>query len=67
LASHMKIHGYINGEMPERQKYVETIKGFTILQINDKGTAVISTMALEKSLTDPIAGKLVSNLIKALY
>jgi len=67
LASHMKIHGYINGEMPERQKYVESIKGFTILQINDKGTAIISTMAVEKSLTDPVAGKLLSNLINALY
>lgn len=67
LASHMKIHGYINGDMPERQKYVESIKGFTILQINDKGTAIISSMAVEKSLTDPIAGKLLSNLIKALY
>lgn len=66
LASHMKIHGYINGDMQQRQKYVESIKGFTVLEINDNGTALISTMANEKALTDPIAGKLLSNMVKLL-
>ena len=67
LASHMKIHAYITGDMPERQKYIESIKGFTILKINDHGTALISSMADEKSLTDPVAGKLLSNMILSLY
>jgi beta-galactosidase len=66
LASHMKIHAYINGNMESRQKYIESIKGFTILKINNRGIALISSMADEKSLTDPIAGKLVSNMVEDL-
>ena len=67
LASHMKIHGYINGDMQRRQKYVESIKGFTILKINDHGTLLVSSMEDEKSLTDPVMGKLLSNMILSLY
>ena len=66
LASHMKIHGYINGNMAERQKYVESIKGFPLLEISDNGRALISTMSLDKSLTDPIAGRLLSNMVNKL-
>lgn len=66
LATHVKVHGYINGEMAQRSGYMETIKGFPILKISDKGTLLISSMSLEKSVTDPVAGKLLSNLLELL-
>lgn len=67
LANQTKIHGYINGEMSQRSEYVKTIKGFPLLKIHDqKGMASISTMTLEKAATDPVAGKLLSNIIKDL-
>ena len=63
LANQTKIHGYINGAMAERSEYVKTIKGFPLLKINSGGSAIISTMNLEKSVTDPIAGRLFTNII----
>jgi hypothetical protein len=63
LASHIKIHGYINGNMENRSKYMQTIKGFPIVKIKDNGSLLISTMSLEKAATDPIAGRLLSNII----
>jgi beta-galactosidase len=66
LANQTKIHGYINGEMKERSEYVKTIKGFPILRINKGGSSIISTMNLEKSVTDPIAGRLFTNMINEL-
>ena len=67
LASQLKIHGYINGTMEQRSKYLQTIKGFTIVEIKDnQGVALISTMALDKSTTDPVAGKLMVNMINHL-
>lgn len=67
LAMQMKIHGYVEGDMARRTAYMESIKGFPIVKITDGGTAMISTMSLEKAVTDPIAGKLLSNMIDALY
>ncbi|MDP4240567.1 MAG: glycoside hydrolase family 2 TIM barrel-domain containing protein [Bacteroidota bacterium] len=66
LAEQIKIHGYINGSMEQRTKYMEDIKGFPIVKIKDNGTLTISTMSLEKAITDPIAGKLLSNLVDDL-
>jgi len=66
LASHIRIHGYINGEMDQRSKFMETIKGFPIVKIKDNGEAIISTMLVEKGITDPIAGKLLSNMVADL-
>lgn len=67
LTSQMKIHGYINGNMQERSAYVKTIKGSTIVRVKDShGTVLISTMSLHKANTDPIAGKLLVNLIRDL-
>jgi hypothetical protein len=66
LAKHIKIHGYINGEMDERAKYMETIQGATIVKIQNNGAAIISTMALEKGATDPVAGKLLVNMLDCL-
>lgn len=56
LANHIKIHGYVNGDMHQRSEYVKTIKGFPLVQITEgKGTAVASGMSTEKATTDPIA------------
>jgi hypothetical protein len=66
LAKHIKIHGYINGEMNERAKYMETIQGTTIMTIKNNGKAMVSTMALEKGATDPVAGKLLVNMLNCL-
>jgi hypothetical protein len=66
LANHIKIHGYINGEMQQRSDYVKTIKGFPIIRINSGGSTIVSGMQLEKATTDPIAGRLLVNMINDL-
>ena len=68
LAGQMKIHAYIDGGTPEaRIERIESMRGLTMLQISDgKGEAIISTMCTEKATTDPIAGKLVVNMINCL-
>jgi hypothetical protein len=66
LAKHLKIHGYINGDMNERSQHMEAIQGTTIMTIKNKGTALVSTMSLEKGATDPIAGKLLANMLNYL-
>lgn len=66
LASHIRIHGYINGDMPQRSKFMETIKGFPVVKIKDNGEAIVSTMMIEKATTDPVAGKLLSNMVADL-
>ncbi len=64
LASHIKIHGYVEGDMQARVEYMKKIKGFTLLKITEgKGSAIISSMLLEKAVTDPIAGKLLMNCL----
>jgi len=66
LAKHIKIHGVYKRRMDARGKYMETIQGTTIMKIKDKGAAIISTMALEKGATDPVAGKLLANMLDNL-
>jgi len=66
LANQTKIHGYIRGEMLERSDYVKTIKGFSIIRINKGGSAIVSGMILEKASTDPIAGRLLVNMVNDL-
>lgn len=64
LASSIQIHGYIKGETTERTDYMKTIKGYPLLKITEgKGSALISGMAHDKTNTDPIAAKLLSNMI----
>ncbi|SEW49704.1 glycoside hydrolase family 2 protein [Chitinophaga arvensicola] len=60
LAKHINIHGYIKGEMAERAEYMAKIQGATLVKI---GTLYLSTMSLEKATTDPVAGKLLYNLL----
>jgi hypothetical protein len=66
LANHIKIHGYINGEMQQRSDYVKSIKGYSILRINKGGSAIVSGMLLEKATIDPIAGRLLVNMVNDL-
>ena len=66
LANQTKIHGYINGEMQMRSNFAKSIKGFSILRINTGGSAIVSGMQLEKASTDPIAGRLLVNMINDL-
>ncbi|MDR0413621.1 MAG: glycoside hydrolase family 2, partial [Dysgonamonadaceae bacterium] len=64
LANQTKIHGYINGDMEQRSNYVKTIKAFPIVKITEgKGEALVSTMAHDKALTDPVAARLLANMI----
>lgn len=68
LAGQMKIHAYIDGGKPEdRIRKIDSMRGFTLLQIKDgKGLTTVSTMCTEKADTDPIAGKLLVNMISDL-
>jgi len=68
LASHMRIHAYIDGRKAEnRMAKIEAMRGLTLLEITDgSGRGIVSTMSTEKADTDPIAGRLLSNLIDNL-
>lgn len=68
LAKHVRIHGYLNGNMEERARKMETIQGETIIKVHDKagGTTLLSTLLLEKGTTDPVAGKLLVNMLEEL-
>lgn len=66
LANQTKIHGYIDGTMEKRRERVLEMKGFPLLKIIDKGEVLVSTMAVEKAITDPIAGRLLVNMINEL-
>ena len=68
LAGQMKIHAYIDGGKPEdRIERIESMRGLTLLQITDgKGQSLVSTLCTEKATTDPIAGKLLVNMVNEL-
>ncbi len=68
LAGQMKIHAYIDqGNPKDRIDRIDAIRGLTMLQIADgKGEAIISTMCTEKAETDPVAGKLLVNMINTI-
>jgi hypothetical protein len=66
LAKHIKIHGYVNGEMEQRAAYMSRIQGATLVKIKENGTAILSTLSLEKGITDPVAGRLLKNILADL-
>jgi hypothetical protein len=66
LASHIKIHGYLAGDMKQHEQKMQTLKGFPVVTINEKGKAILCTLLLEKAITDPVAGKLLQNMINDL-
>ena len=68
LAGQMKIHAYIDGGKPEdRIAKIESMRGLTMLQIADgRGRAIVSTMCTEKAPTDPVAARLLANMLRCL-
>lgn len=67
LASSEAVHGYLQGSFTARSRALDKIKGFPIVKIEDgKGKIILSTMQLGKGVTDPVAGKLLTNLLAAL-
>ena len=55
------------GNPEDRIRKIDSMRGLTLLQIKDgKGLATVSTMCTEKADTDPIAGKLLVNMINEL-
>lgn len=47
----------------DRRKEMVTMKGFPIISIEDGGKVILSEMMTEKGLTDPIAAKLLVNIL----
>lgn len=67
LAVFTKVHGYLNGDIDERAKTLDGWRGYPIVKIKDsKGAIILSEVLLEKGNTDPIAGKLLINMLKDL-
>lgn len=66
LASQIRIHGYVDGTMEARVEKMKKNKGFTLIRITDGGEALVSTLCTDKAVTDPIAGKLLVNMINDL-
>ncbi|HMG09952.1 MAG TPA: glycoside hydrolase family 2 TIM barrel-domain containing protein, partial [Mucilaginibacter sp.] len=63
LASFIKIHGYLSGNVDERISRLDQIKGFPIIKIKDHGVVLFSEIRLDKAVTDPVAGKLLVNML----
>jgi hypothetical protein len=63
LATFSKIHGYLPGDVNARMKRLDQIKGFSIVKIKDHGVALLSEIRLEKAVSDPVAGKLLVNML----
>jgi hypothetical protein len=63
LATFSKIHGYLPGDVNARMKRLDQIKGFSIVKIKNNGVALLSEIRLEKAVSDPVAGKLLVNML----
>ncbi len=68
LAGQIKIHAYIDGGGSQaRLDRINALRGFTMVGINEgKGSAIVSTMATQKADTDPIAARLLRNMVETL-
>ncbi|HMG09897.1 MAG TPA: hypothetical protein VK609_15395, partial [Mucilaginibacter sp.] len=66
LASFTKVHGYLPGDVNARMNRLDKIKGFPIVKITNGGKVILSQMRLDKTLTDPVAGKLLINMLTDL-
>jgi len=47
----------------DRRKEMQTMKGFPIILVEDGGKMILSEMMTGKGLYDPVAAKLLSNMI----
>lgn len=63
LAAFTKVHGYLEGNIYERSKSLDAIRGFPVVRIKDKGEVILSEFLLEKGTTDPVAARLFINLL----
>jgi hypothetical protein len=67
LASSEKVHVYLSSDINKREQQVDQLRGFPIIKINDhKGMMILSTVMVEKGITDPVAAKLFTNMINCL-
>ena len=66
LASQARIHGYLRGDLEKRSRLMGYMKGYPIVSIEDGGRAIVSEMETGKALYDPIAAKLLMNMIQKL-
>lgn len=66
LAAFTKVHGYLEGNIYQRTKSLDAIRAFPIVEVKDNGTAILSEMLLDKGISDPIAAKLLVNMLDAL-
>jgi beta-galactosidase len=62
-ASFTKVHGYLQGEIGQREAALEKLRGFPIVRIDDKGCIILSQVMTDKASTDPVAGRLLTNMI----
>ena len=65
LVGQMKIHAYIDGGKPQdRIRRIDQMRGYPLIRIKDgKGSVLVSTMSTDKAETDPIAARLLDNMI----
>lgn len=54
-------HKYARGD--DQRAQLLTMKGFPVISIEDEGKVIISEMMLDKGLNDPVAAKILSNMI----
>ncbi len=66
LASYSEVHGYLEGRISQRQDKLDQIKGYPIVKISDQGQIILSGVMLQKGTTDPVAGKLLVNMLNNL-
>lgn len=67
LSSFTKVHGYLPGNVEDRVQQIDKIRGFPIVSVTTgKGLALLSEMRLDKATTDPVAAKLLINLLNTL-
>ncbi|WP_345952923.1 glycoside hydrolase family 2 TIM barrel-domain containing protein [Mucilaginibacter sp. PAMB04168] len=67
LASHTRIHGYLPGSMDARMTKLDNLRGFPIVQIKEQSkNLILSEIRIDKAKTDPIAARLLLNMINTL-
>lgn len=64
-ASFTRVHGYLQGDIMQREEALEKLRGFPIVRIDDKGVMMLSQVMVEKAATDPVAGRLLTNMIRS--
>ena len=64
LAGYMDIHAYIDARPDVRMKQLDAIRGFSLERISSgSGSAMVSTICTEKAASDPLAARLLVNIL----